>query len=185
VLLVRAEQPGAEPASVRLTRDKGPTDPARRHPGQLRHLLGGSSYLLNHVHTADDPADTVRELGVLLDDAGLTEAYQAAQEGHDATADAVRIGRGLYRQTRHRDLMLQPALARLPGRVRALAVDPAASPLLRAALSEAVPPGGEQDPAPLLETLWRHRVVPDRWDVIVAGSHLLPMSRPVEVGSVR
>ena len=51
------------PASVELTGLKGPTDPDARAPGQLRHLLGRYSYLLNLVHTPDEPADVLRELG--------------------------------------------------------------------------------------------------------------------------
>src|SRR5699024_11501397 len=40
-----------------------PTAPDRRRPEHLRGRLPGGSYLLNQVHTADEPADALRELG--------------------------------------------------------------------------------------------------------------------------
>lgn len=55
VLLVRPRHDLDVPASVELTRLKGPTDPDARRPGQLRHLLGRYSYLLNLVHTPTNP----------------------------------------------------------------------------------------------------------------------------------
>jgi nucleoside diphosphate kinase len=56
-----------EPASRLLSGLKGPADPARCRPGQLRYDLGSRNYQLNLVHAADDPADLVRELAVLYD----------------------------------------------------------------------------------------------------------------------
>lgn len=52
------------PASVRLSSVKGTT---AREPGSLRELLGGRGAILTYVHTSDEPADVVRELGVLLE----------------------------------------------------------------------------------------------------------------------
>jgi Nucleoside diphosphate kinase len=54
------------PAAVRLTDCKGPSRPERRRPDQLRTRLGVDDRLLNFVHTSDEPADVVRELGILL-----------------------------------------------------------------------------------------------------------------------
>lgn len=62
----RAGAPGALPGTVRLTDCKGPSRPERRRPDQLRSRLGVDDRLLNFVHTSDEPADLVRELGVLL-----------------------------------------------------------------------------------------------------------------------
>jgi hypothetical protein len=54
------------PASVRLTDCKGPSRPERRRADQLRTRLGVGDRLLNFVHTSDEPADVMRELGILL-----------------------------------------------------------------------------------------------------------------------
>jgi len=62
----RAGTPGALPGTVRLTDCKGPSRPERRRRDQLRSRLGVDDRLLNYVHTSDEPADLVRELGVLL-----------------------------------------------------------------------------------------------------------------------
>lgn len=91
------------PASVRLGALKGPSDPQLRRPGQLRHELGVVTALFNFVHTSDEPADVVRDLGLLLDRAdrrrllaelhaqrdgsaelrGCIDALQAAHPAHD------------------------------------------------------------------------------------------------------
>ncbi len=57
---------GGVPATVRLTDCKGPSRPERRRPDQLRTRLGVDDRLLNFVHTSDEPADLVREIGILL-----------------------------------------------------------------------------------------------------------------------
>lgn len=63
----RLAVPGVSvPASVRITDCKGPSRPERRRPDQLRTRLGVDDRLLNFVHTSDEPADVVRELGILL-----------------------------------------------------------------------------------------------------------------------
>jgi nucleoside diphosphate kinase len=62
----RTVRGGSIPAAVRLTDCKGPSRPERRRPDQLRTRLGVDDRLLNFVHTSDEPADVLRELGILL-----------------------------------------------------------------------------------------------------------------------
>ncbi|GAA2234137.1 MULTISPECIES: nucleoside-diphosphate kinase [Kitasatospora] len=50
------------PASVRLTALKGAADPNAARGQDLRTRIGRVNGLFNFVHTADDPADLVREL---------------------------------------------------------------------------------------------------------------------------
>jgi nucleoside diphosphate kinase len=175
MLLVRADpaRHGATgPASVLLTAAKGPTNPDARSPGQLRYLLGRYCYLLNLAHTADEPADVLRELGVCFDDATLAELYTTALRGHDRSAAARELAGALYRQTPVRDLSFAPAAARLGTAVdRLLAGSELAGPA-RAELAAARRETGYRQ---LLETLWRYRIVPHRWDVVVAGAYVLPM----------
>lgn len=65
--LIRDEQwrPSRDPAACRLAALKGPADPARRRPGHLRTLLNGPTHLFNFIHTADEPADVVREVAAI------------------------------------------------------------------------------------------------------------------------
>ena len=62
-------EPGALPASCRLGMTKGSSNPAARRVTDLRSRLDAPTTLFNFVHTADEPADVLRE-AALLDLAG-------------------------------------------------------------------------------------------------------------------
>ncbi|MFR0355166.1 nucleoside-diphosphate kinase [Streptomyces sediminimaris] len=161
VLLVRPTRAPDVPASVELTRLKGPTDPEARRPGQLRHLLGRYSYLLNLAHTPDEPADVLRELAVHFDEAARERLFRSALAGADRTADALRLADQLYAATEPRDLDFAPAAGRLRDTVRRhTGIDPAAGPRL------------------LLERAWERGIVLDPWDTVIVGSAVLPMRQP-------
>ena len=56
------------PCSLRITELKGQVALANRDPGTLRYAMGNpQSAFFNFVHSADEPADLVRELGLLFD----------------------------------------------------------------------------------------------------------------------
>lgn len=71
----RARRPGVDARTVgggttvaaRLTDLKGGNDPASRPVGCLRQVAGSPNAALTMLHSADEPADVVRELGVLVD----------------------------------------------------------------------------------------------------------------------
>ncbi|MGW1981838.1 nucleoside-diphosphate kinase [Streptomyces collinus] len=52
------------PATVRLTAAKGGADPQAAHARDLRTRFGRVNGLFNFIHTADEPADLVRELRI-------------------------------------------------------------------------------------------------------------------------
>ncbi|MEV6017008.1 MULTISPECIES: nucleoside-diphosphate kinase [unclassified Streptomyces] len=161
VLLVRPVHDLEVPASVELTRLKGPTDPDARRPGQLRHLLGRYSYLLNLVHTPDEPADVLRELAVHFDAGERDRLFRSALADEDRGAHARELTGRLYAATEPRDLDFAPAVARLRGTVsRHPGTDLSAGP--RA----------------LLETAWRQGIALDPWDAVIVGSNVLPMRQP-------
>jgi nucleoside diphosphate kinase len=161
VLLVRPGRDSDIPASVRLTRLKGPTDPDARVPGQLRHLLGRYSYLLNLVHTPDEPADVLRELAVHFDHAERESLFRSALAEEDRTGHALDLADRLYAGTKPRDLDFEPAAERL-----------------RAALSgrPGLAPGAT--PRQLVEHAWEHGLDVDPWDMVIVGSKVLPMRQP-------
>ncbi|MGV9247153.1 nucleoside-diphosphate kinase [Streptomyces sp. NPDC003710] len=164
VLLVRPGHDPEVPASVELTRLKGPTDPDARRPGQLRHLLGRYSYLLNLAHTPDEPADVLRELAVHFDEAGRHRLFSCALAEEDRTAHALELADRLYAATKPRELDFEPAVERLRDVVsRHLGVDPAATP------------------RSLLESAWEHGIDLDPWDTVIVGSTVLPMRQPHRV----
>jgi hypothetical protein len=78
-----------------LTADKGPADPAQREPDHLRYALAAGTYLLNKVHTPDDPDDVLRELSIYFPEPQLGAVISACVGGADASADAVRIVDGI------------------------------------------------------------------------------------------
>ncbi|WP_234425778.1 nucleoside-diphosphate kinase [Streptomyces kebangsaanensis] len=161
VLVVRPGHALDVPASVELTRLKGPTDPDARAPGQLRHLLGRYSYLLNLVHTPDEPADVLRELAVHFDDAERDRLFRSALAGEDRTAHALELTDRLYAATEPRELDFEPALERL-----------------RRSLSHRHAPDTAADPRRLLEAAWDQGADLDPWDTVVVGSKVLPMRQP-------
>ncbi|WP_433531290.1 nucleoside-diphosphate kinase [Micromonospora sp. CA-263727] len=55
------------PVASRLRGVKGANDPQVREPGTLRAVAGSPNRALTMVHTAEDGADLVRELGVFCD----------------------------------------------------------------------------------------------------------------------
>ncbi|WP_067657574.1 nucleoside-diphosphate kinase [Nocardia harenae] len=153
------------PVPVRLARAKGPTDPRRRRPGELRHLLGRDNYLLNLVHTPDDPADVLRELAIYFPEprraqiigqtsrAAAGDAGVAALEHASAVDRAGALAAELYAVTPERSFDHDAALERI-----------------RDDLAPA-----DSDPATLLNTALTHGTPVDPWSAIVLGSRVLPM----------
>ncbi|HEX8052715.1 MAG TPA: nucleoside-diphosphate kinase [Thermoleophilaceae bacterium] len=159
------------PFTLTLNRMKGPADPEARAPGQLRHSLGNENYLLNFVHTTDEPADMVREIGVLFEPAVRRRVYEAARDGRDAAQDARREVDELHRQVAPQDLSLAGALERVAGRARALQPSRERDELLAAV--ERVRSGDERDWRGLRALADRADVPLERWDQIALGTHLM------------
>ncbi|GLW18647.1 hypothetical protein Stsp01_53900 [Streptomyces sp. NBRC 13847] len=179
VLVVRPESDSAEapPASVVMTERKGPTDPQARIPGQLRYEIGRYSYLLNLVHTPDEPADVARELGIHFDPALRERVYTSALAGEDRSARAHELAEQLHVEVPERDLTFQPAAERLKRAVRQGEESVAAGALrdeLRAARIAAEDKDGYRR---LLEAVWLAGLPLDAWDVVIVGTHVLPMKR--------
>lgn len=183
VLLVRPRTRPEVPASVLLTELKGPTNPDEREPGQLRYLLGRYCYLLNLVHTADEPADVLRELAVYFDAEERAAVYADALSGSDQRDRAKELARSLYADTPARELAFAPAAARLAAAAEQLlaagALPEPPRSALRSALREALAERTDQPASwrPLLEVIWDHRLSFDSWDVTVVGCYAFPMRR--------
>ena len=157
MVLVVADTGTELPASVRLTELKGPTDPGKRTEGQLRHLLGRYTYLLNMVHTPDDPADVIRELGIYFDARTRAEVLAETIAGEDRSGQAREIAGDLYEATPARSLSRSEA-----------------EDVLRAQLCGSEPDGDSAWAATLTDALDRGDPL-DPWSVIVIGSAVLPM----------
>jgi nucleoside diphosphate kinase len=67
LLVLRADRPDELPAAVRLSLLKGPAVPEQQSDGCLRRAVAQPNRIFSLVHSADEPLDLVRELGLLLD----------------------------------------------------------------------------------------------------------------------
>lgn len=158
------------PVPLRLARDKGPTDPRKRRPGELRHLLGRDNYLLNLVHTPDDPADVLRELAVYFPEQrrATVIASASARTSRAAAGDATAT-RETPRPVERARALAEQLYARTPE--RSFDRDTA----LRRVLDDLAPLPDDADPATLLNTALTTGAPVDPWSAIVLGSRELPM----------
>ncbi|MFC6021047.1 nucleoside-diphosphate kinase [Plantactinospora solaniradicis] len=118
-LLLLLALPGRpEPASLVLSTAKGPADPVRCRPGQLRHDVGSFNYQLNLVHAADEPADLLRELAVLCNHETRAAIYRrsldcGAGPSSDGRSEAFALVDRLEAVTPEVDLELDQTLREL------------------------------------------------------------------------
>lgn len=176
LLLVIRKDGGSElPVSIVLTELKGPSDPRQREPGQLRYALGRYSFLFNLVHTADEPADVIRELGVHLDYPARGELFRQALLGQDDAAHARALAEQMYAASPAHDLEFEPAAARVLARARALASERELAPAARSELTSALAVPGEQGLRDLLSAARRHGLALDPWDAGVVEASVFPM----------
>lgn len=104
----------AMPACTRLSEAKGPSLPERRSGHHLRRIAGpAQASVLTYVHVSDEPADILRELGVLFDRADRMALLAALPGGPDRTAEVLRALAAAEAEVPASDLAWGPALDRL------------------------------------------------------------------------
>ncbi|MFF4104008.1 hypothetical protein [Streptomyces sp. NPDC001903] len=84
LLVCFAAGPLATPASSLLARTKGSALPEARRPEDLRTRLGAPNRVLTLVHAADEPADVLRELPIVLSRTDQAATWQAVREADEA-----------------------------------------------------------------------------------------------------
>jgi hypothetical protein len=104
---------GEVPAAVRLSELKGSAARDQRDQSHLREALGTPNRLINFVHVADEPADVVRELGILLDRAGRRRLLQQLDPATDRSAAVARAMHRLQARYPAHDLDVGASLRRL------------------------------------------------------------------------
>ncbi len=179
LLVVRSTQEPHVSAAKRLANLKGPADPALQGPDDLRAWLGNATHLLSFVHAADEPADLVRELAILLP-AGQRTAIHARMRGgldvpdQELRAMAARVCEGMPRHA----LGLPDAVARIEGLARTDAGMDTAEREAVAALCERAKRGAAVDWRVLFGLLDQREIRYDPWDRITIAAHASDVSNP-------
>ncbi|MFJ1460706.1 nucleoside-diphosphate kinase [Nocardia sp. N2S4-5] len=161
LVLVVGGPVGELPTPVRLTAAKGATDPRKRRPGELRHLLGRDSFLLNLVHSPDDPADVLRELAIYFDEHTRSRVLADIGTGTECSGHAAELAEELYSRTPAREFERDAAIERI-------LADLGGPP-------DGFDPRSDEACAALLRAAWAADRAMDPWSVIVLGSQVLPM----------
>jgi nucleoside diphosphate kinase len=165
---------GSAPAALRLGASKGHADPSRRAAGDLREVLGATVPLLNLVHTADEPADVVRELGVYFDADVRERIYRGvALPPVDIAHVEVLLGAVEAESPAH-DLALEPAVGRLLAELGHTCYEAELAGDLRSHLTGALEgePPEWRSIARLLDAL---RMPCSQWDRIVIATHTVEL----------
>ena len=104
---------GSEPAALRLSERKGAADPSGRSPGDLREVLGARVPLINFVHTTDEAADVIREIGVYFTAEARRAIYRAALAPPMDLSEVVALLADIEESVSYQDLALEPAVRRV------------------------------------------------------------------------
>jgi nucleoside diphosphate kinase len=169
IVLLVTHPDDSVPASARLTEDKGPADPARRAPGQLRYALDSGTYLLNQVHTPDDPDGVLRELSIYFPEPELSEVITSCAAGADASADALRLADHIESGVERRSGDLAVTHDMVWQHLQACG-----------AMAATARPRTGQEWLAAIDLADRHHVPVDPWYRIVLESAYLPMIRHTE-----
>jgi nucleoside diphosphate kinase len=90
ILLVDLDRPAWLPASTRLAAAKGSAEPSAAREVDLRTRIGRVNGLFNFIHSADEPADVVRELQLFSYQAGWSWCLDALLAEKAGTEDRRR-----------------------------------------------------------------------------------------------
>lgn len=113
VLLRDEAGDGRVSAAERLTDLKGSTKQAEQLPHHLRSRLRSTAPLLNFVHTSDEPADVVRELGVYFDVPQRLKIIADVEGRADRHDEVSSFAEQLYERVPAHDLNLQATVKRI------------------------------------------------------------------------
>lgn len=165
------------PASVRLSDLKGGPVLALRRPGDMRSVLAPPNRILNFVHIPDEPADIVRELGILFERTRRTRLLSrlAADFEVDRSDQILAAIEAIEAEVPPHDLDVQASLRRLQA---AGATTECGTKRLAAALKDEEKLGWDQ----ILDLVDIRCPRTDRWDVICLASWLIQPERPSVAG---
>ncbi|MFC5215334.1 nucleoside-diphosphate kinase [Streptomyces coerulescens] len=177
LLLLRSE-PGHElPGTVRLSTLKGSATLEAQKPGTLRSLLGQPNRVLSYVHVADEPADLLRELGLLFDGPSRRELLDRVAASALAARDKDALDQALERFARPtRSLSSADALSGVARSLTAAAPGPATESARHGV--DRMERGERIDWRAFLTDLDAAGAHPERWDLAVLGTYFIVYDEP-------
>ncbi|MEJ1962185.1 MAG: nucleoside-diphosphate kinase [Gammaproteobacteria bacterium] len=179
LLLLHRSRAGELPASVELSVAKGSSDPRAQPADCLRRALGQANRVLSFIHVADEPADLLRELGILLDTPERQRVLRSAGQGEPESEDRLALEELATRsQAEARPVDPQAALARVGRRLDDLLQDSSDDVrLVRRGL--ALMQRSERIAwRPFAAALSRLRVTVEHWDLAMLASQFIEYDEP-------
>lgn len=163
--------PPEDSAARRLSDLKGSSRDIGKGLGLLRDELGCTTTCLNYIHAPDEPADVVREIGVIFDRPARERLFTALSAPADPDAVTAAVS-AAYARTDVVDLALEPCLQRLRA-----AAGPEHERYLTG-LDQAIVSSEDDydDRLTLVEWLCETDIV-SRWDRAVIAAHVTGMER--------
>lgn len=184
VLFIDSSGDCTHSASERLSSLKGPSIPELRVPGQLRYELGVRSVLLNYVHTPDDTADLVREMGIYFREDERKDILRAIDETEAVPSkliqtDIARTTNNVYARYPPHDLSFLSSLARVEHACHVKLRTAAPDVVLRCLeMLKKIATMESRDWRKLFDLLKTADVLVDPWDLIVIGTEVTESNLP-------
>lgn len=168
---------GPSPAAWRLSARKGAADRSNRATDDLREVLGAKTPLINFVHTTDEAADVIRELGVYFGAEARRRLYRAALAPPLDPAQVADVLAQIEESVPHHDLAVEGAVARVLRELSAHPRDQDGSRALDECLARVL--DGEPVEWRTLDRLLHELRLPcSDWDRIVIACHAVQLDTP-------
>ncbi|MEV7404919.1 nucleoside-diphosphate kinase [Streptomyces sp. NPDC091267] len=181
-LLLRGPADDPLPAAVRLSDLKGPARAEAQREDCLRRVISQPNRIFSLVHSADEPADLVRELGILF--ARSQRREMAAAMAGDAPSPSTRDWVGRIREnglrpprTYDRSASLKRVLSTATARLTDSPLPAPVSEALAVAV-EALRAGGRTSAAAALDAFADAGVQVSAWDLAAALSEVIEADVP-------
>jgi nucleoside diphosphate kinase len=172
LLIIRSDRVSGVSTAIRFASMKGSADRSLQRPGDLRAVLSSPAHLISFVHAADDPADFVRELGILLAGKERRDLYGSMRDGAEVSLrEILAVTEEAYQSVPYRSFDLLGAVERISAaaHLRLDAHDPDYRGV--ASILAEILVGRAADWPALFRMLDDRMAAYDKWDRITIAGH--------------
>lgn len=185
LLLLRRNGRGGRdlPATVQLTAMKGPSDVSSQPADCLRRRMRQPNRIFSFFHVADEPADLLRELGVLLPREARRQAWAALGADHPLSDEKQAVlARHIQASSHVRSLDAPAAVRRATESLERLACTNAgarsASALRLSAVLARMAQGERIDWRAFVKDVSHSGLELDNWDMAILGAYHITYDEP-------